>query len=244
MSKRILVIIPAYNEEGVVGRVVDDLLSLSLSSSMDVLVVDDGSKDGTTAEAKQAGARVVKLLQNLGYGNALKTGYRVASQEDVDIVVQMDGDGQHAAASLVDLLKPVLNDEADVVIGSRALSDVHYPMPFARRMGQKFFAFLLKTMSGLTIQDPTSGYQVLNRRAYSLYLSPDFPGDYPDTDVLLFLSLNGLRITEQPAEFRVNERGTSMHNGIIKPTYYIYKMVFSMILVYWRMRIRRKKGIS
>ena len=141
----------------------------------------------------------MSLIQNLGYGYALQTGYHVAIKEGFSLVVQMDGDGQHAPESIPDLLEPLLKDECDLVIGSRALSKVFYPMPCVRRWGQKVFAALLFVMCGLRILDPTSGFQAFCARALRFFTTDDFPGDYPDTNVLLYLHLNGMRIREVPS---------------------------------------------
>lgn len=234
-NPKVLVIIPAWNEERVVGRVVADIKRLH--PTFDVLVIDDGSTDDTRGAVRRSGGQVLTLVQNLGYGYALQTGYRVAYEEQYDIVLQMDADGQHAVESIGDVIAPVAAaGQYDVSIGSRALSSVHYPMPFARRMGQRVFSWLLFRLCGLKIGDPTSGFQALNRKALRHYLSDEFPGDYPDTNMLLFLALHDVRICETAAEFRVNEQGTSMHSGIMKPLYYIYKMSLSMFLIYLRNR--------
>jgi glycosyltransferase involved in cell wall biosynthesis len=231
-----LIVIPAFNEQGVIGKVVSDLYAQSLPCIMHVLVVDDGSSDDTAIQAEQAGARVISLVENLGYGYALQTGYRFAMEQGYDFVVQMDGDGQHAVESVAGLIRPIIDCEADLVIGSRALSHISYPMPLARRLGQKLFSCLLSNLSDLQIGDPTSGFQSLNRSTLKYYLTDDFPGDYPDANVLLYLYLHGSRILEVPAIFRVNERGTSMHNGFLKPLFYVYKMLLSMLLIYMRYR--------
>lgn len=235
-----LILIPAFNESAVIGDLIRKIREVGLPIEYEILVIDDGSSDGTADVARAAGARVVSLIRNLGYGYALKTGYLVALERGVDIVVQLDGDGQHAPESIPGLLGPIREGNADLVIGSRALSDVHYPMPLLRRLGQAFFRRVLRAMSGLTIGDPTSGFQAIGPRALRLFNRDDFPGDYPDTDVLLYLKLNGLRIMERAATFRINERGTSMHSGLLGNVYYAYKMLFSMWLVYLRHRHEQK----
>jgi glycosyltransferase involved in cell wall biosynthesis len=231
-----LVLIPAYNEAGVIGAVIREIRATPIGIPYEILVVDDGSTDDTAQEARDAGARTVSLLQNMGYGYALQTGYQVAREEGFDLVVQMDGDGQHAPESIPGLLAPLLKDECDLVIGSRALSSVFYPMPYIRRCGQKVFAAILFAMCGLRIRDPTSGFQAFGAHVLRFFTTDDFPGDYPDANVLLYLQLNGIRIREVPAIFRINTRGTSMHGGVLKPLYYIYKMLFSMLLMYLRHR--------
>jgi glycosyltransferase involved in cell wall biosynthesis len=237
-----LVLIPAYNEASIIGSVIRQIRATPIRIAYEILVVDDGSTDHTAQEAREAGARTVSLIQNLGYGYALQTGYHMAIKEGFSVVVQMDGDGQHAPESIPDLLEPLLKDECDIVIGSRALSKVSYPMPCVRRWGQKMFAALLFAMCGLRILDPTSGFQAFRARVLRLFTTDDFPGDYPDTNVLLYLHLNGMRIREVPALFRVNTRGTSMHGGVLKPLYYMYKMLFSMLLMYLRNRHTGRQG--
>lgn len=239
--QKALVLIPAYNEAAVIGSLVQRIRQTPLPVRFDILVVDDGSRDATAAVARAAGAQVLSLIQNLGYGYAIQTGYTVALARDYDFVIQMDGDGQHDPQSIETLIAPIIEDKADVVVGSRALSHVPYPMPLARRIGQRIFSALLFRLSGLSIGDPTSGFQVISRRALPHYVTDDFPGDYPDTDVLLYLRLHGLRVMEMPAVFRVREQGQSMHGGILKPAYYVYKMTFSMLTIYFRYRHLNKE---
>lgn len=139
VNLRTLIIIPVFNEQGVIGNVVEQIRATELACDCQILVIDDGSTDRSAEEARSAGARVISLIRNLGYGYALRTGYQVAYDEGFDLVVQMDGDGQHSAESIPALMAPVLTGQCDVVIGSRSLSDVHYSMPWARRQGQRFF---------------------------------------------------------------------------------------------------------
>ena len=239
---KMMILIPAFNESGIIGRAVKQIHAVEIERPYEILVIDDGSYDDTAEEARRAGARTITLTQNLGYGHALRAGYQVAHEDGFEVVVQMDGDGQHAPESIPELIRPVLNGEYDLVIGSRTLSDTPYSMPLARRVGQRFFSWVLQLMTGLKIQDPTSGFQVLGPKALQLVMSDDFPGDYPDTDVLLYLHFHGTRIKEAPAVFRVNERGTSMHNGVIGPLYYLYKMLFSMVMVYMKYHSVKRTG--
>jgi glycosyltransferase involved in cell wall biosynthesis len=229
----VLILIPAYNEAPVVGRVVAEARRV-MGEGQTILVIDDGSSDGTAAAAEEAGAVTISLIRNLGYGYALQTGYRYALDHGYSTVVQLDGDGQHDPTSIPRLIDPISRGEADVVIGSRRLSAVPYTMPFLRRLGQAVFATLLRWMCGLRIGDPTSGFQAIGPGALALFSTDAFPGDYPDTDVLLYLSLNGKRVIEAPATFRPNTRGKSMHRGLGKAAYYAYKMMLSMVLVYLR----------
>ncbi len=238
---RLLILIPAFNEAQTIDSLVRAVRGLALPAPADILVVDDGSSDATAATARAAGAQVLSLVQNLGYGNALRAGYEFARRAGYDTIVQLDGDGQHAPQSIPGLLKALAENEADLVIGSRFHADSTYRVTGARRLGQRLFSWLLLRLGGQRIEDVTSGFQVIGPRAFRLYLSEDFPSDYPDANVLLFLLLNGLRIKEAPAEFRMRAAGVSMHRGLWRPIFYIYKMLFSMSLVYLRCRWTSKK---
>ncbi len=239
---RLLILIPAFNEAQSIDALVRAVRGLTLPVPADVLVVNDGSTDDTAAMARAAGATVLTLVQNLGYGNALRAGYEFARRSEYDTIVQLDGDGQHAPESIPALLRALMDNEADLVLGSRFHADSNYRVTGARRLGQRLFSSLLLQLGGQRIDDVTSGFQVIGPRAFQLYLSDDFPSDYPDANVLLFLLLNGLRIKEAPAEFRMRAAGVSMHRGLWRPLFYIYKMLFSMLLIYLRFRWMKKKG--
>jgi glycosyltransferase involved in cell wall biosynthesis len=238
---RALILIPAFNEQTSIGPLVRAIRQLTLPVPFDVLVVDDGSRDATAQLAREAGAATVSLLENLGYGNALRAGYVYARDQGYDAVVQLDGDGQHDPESIPALVQPLLDDECDLVIGSRFHKDSDYVMSANRRFGQRFFSWMMARLGGPCIHDVTSGFQVLGPKALALYASDEFPSDYPDANVLLFSALKGLRIREVPAVFRARAGGASMHRGVLRPAYYIYKMLFSMLLVYARAH-REMKG--
>ena len=134
----------------------------------------------------------------------------------------------------------MLDGGLDLVIGSRFHAGSNYKVPGARRMGQRLFSWILFRLGGKHIDDVTSGFQVIGPGAFKLYLAEDFPSDYPDANVLLFLLLNGLKIAEAPAEFRMRAAGLSMHRGLWRPVFYVYKMLFSMFLVFLRFRSVKK----
>lgn len=238
---RALILIPAFNEQDSIGSLVREIRQLTLPIPFDVLVVNDGSRDATAPRASEAGARTISLLENLGYGNALRAGYIYALDRGYDALVQLDGDGQHGPESIPELIQPVLAGECDLVVGSRFHPNSAYVMSSSRRFGQRIFSQLMIRLGGLRIDDVTSGFQALGPKALALYASDEFPGDYPDANVLLFSALRGLRIREVPAVFHARDDGASMHRGILRPMYYIYKMLLSMLLVYARAR-REKKG--
>ena len=226
---RILVIIPSFNEAGRIGAVVTSVLR-ELPGA-EVVVINDDSSDGTAAEAAAAGARVCPHPINLGYGVALETGYRRALGGRCEIVVQMDGDGQHVAAEIPRLVAPIVAGEADIVIGSRYLEGSSgFHASLAKRAGRSLFSAIIRALTGLRISDPTSGFQALNRRSIELFSSGVFPCDYPDADVVIMAAMCGLRIREVPVEMRHRSGGASMHSGL-KPLYYLMKMLLSVLVV-------------
>jgi glycosyltransferase involved in cell wall biosynthesis len=228
-GQKILVVVPAYNEETRVGKVVRSVKSVLPEAT--IIVIDDCSTDHTKQEAEKAGAVIFSHPINLGYASSLELGYIYALNNEYDIVVQMDGDGQHLAEETPKILESVISGEADIVIGSRYLSvDRGYETSLARRLGQKFFCAIFSLISKYKITDPTSGFQCLNRKTFKLFASGHFPDDFPDTDVLLIAHYAGLRVKEVPVVMMERSGGKSMHSGL-KPLYYIIKMILSIFMV-------------
>jgi glycosyltransferase involved in cell wall biosynthesis len=234
-QERVLIVIPAYNEAGRIQPVVRDVHATLPSAS--ILVVDDGSKDRTPAEAMEAGATVVSLPVNSGYGAALQTGYKYAVRHRYDVVGQIDADAQHRAEYLVDLLEALEAGGADVVIGSRFLDrDGHYRPSVARKLGISLFARLATMITRHHVTDPTSGFQVMRLRVAEFFCSNVYPTDYPDADILIVLHRSGFRLREIPVQMRPSVR-QSMHSGH-RSVYYAYKMVLSIIVTLLRRRSR------
>ena len=224
------IIIPAYNEA---GRISSTLAGIRKFTDADIIVVNDGSDDDTASEARKAGAVVIELSSNLGYGAALQTGFKFALDKGYEFAVQMDADGQHDPLSMEALISPVLKDEVDVVIGSRFLDKGNYKAPFIRRMGMYFFGFITSILTGRKITDPTSGFQALNKKVMEFYASGAYPVDYPDADVIIMLHRQGFRFKEVPVIMH-NAAKRSMHGGILKPMYYIFKMMLSIFVTLLR----------
>jgi glycosyltransferase involved in cell wall biosynthesis len=245
-SQRVLAILPCRNEEPSIGptlRAVGEAMP-----SADRLVIDDESSDGTARVARAAGARVLPLTVNLGYGAALETGYQYAAEMGYDIVLQLDGDGQHPPSELPKLLQPLLAGEADIVLGSRYLkAGDAFPTSVGRRLGQRLFAAIVNIATRRRFTDPTSGFQALNRDAFGLFgRSGIFPSDYPDADILLTAHLAGLRIVEVPVRMLPRLRGRSMHSTL-SSGYYVVKMLFSLFIVFLnreKFRLARSRARS
>lgn len=207
-SARVLIIIPAHNEE----QSLPGLLGEVRQAGCDAVVINDASSDATEAVAKLAGFPVLSLPVNLGIGGGVQTGFVYALRNGYDIVVQMDGDGQHDPGQLDTVLAPILAGSADCVIGSRYLpnaSDTGYQTPFARRMGMYFSTGILYLATGLRIYDTTSGFRALNRNAFS-YFSSEYPVDHPEAEALLMLHQAGFRVIERPIRMRCRVAGQSL----------------------------------
>lgn len=229
-----VVIIPAYNEESAIGDLIA-VIQTVVGDMADIVVVNDGSRDNTAGVALRAGAVVITHPFNMGYGVTIQTGYKYAYAKGYEYLVQIDGDGQHDPMYILRLLEPVMKGIADLALGSRFQDAGSYNPPMIRRAGMYFFGSLVSLLIGRRISDPTSGYQALNRSVIAFLTSDTFPYDYPDADVLLMLGLNGFSINEVPVRMYANSVGKTMHNGL-KPLYYVFKMLLSMIVTLLRKR--------
>jgi glycosyltransferase involved in cell wall biosynthesis len=230
---RLLIVIPAFNEAGRVGFVINDVHRVVPDA--DLLVVDDGSADTTALEAAEAGASVLSLPVNSGYGTALQTGYKYAVRHGYGLVGQIDADGQHQASYLRDMLAALDDTDVDVVIGSRFLDrDGHYRPSVARKLGIALFARLATIITRQHVTDPTSGFQIMRLRVAQFFCSDVYPADYPDADILILLDRSGFRVREVPVQMRPSP-GQSMHSGH-RSLYYMYKMLLSILVTLLRPR--------
>ncbi|MGH3079739.1 MAG: glycosyltransferase family 2 protein [Gaiellaceae bacterium] len=207
LAKKRIAIVPALNEAATIGRVVKEIQSVDLG--FEVLVVDDGSSDGTGALAEAAGARVLRLPFNLGIGGAVQTGYRYALANGFDLAVQIDGDGQHDAGQLEVLLAPLLAGEADIVIGSRFAGVGNYRATRVRRLGMHLFAGVVSLVLRQWLTDTSSSFRALNRRSLSLFAA-DYPHGFLETvEATVLAGKYRLRVKEVPVTMRERELGRS-----------------------------------
>ena len=224
---RIVAIVPAWNEAGAIGGVVDEILAFD--SSIDVVVIDDASADETVAIAERHGATVLPLLFNVGIGGAVQTGFRYARDEGYEIAVRLDGDGQHDASELEKLFEPIRAGEADLVIGSRFVDpDGSYRPPFARRVGIRVFAGLVSLLGGQKVTDTTSGFSAMNRAGIELFAT-EYPHDYPEVEATLVALRSGLRLTQVQVEMRERQAGTSSIT-FVRSLYYIVKVMLALLV--------------
>lgn len=226
-SERILVILPALNESRNIARVVSGVRSHLPSA--DVLVIDDGSFDGTGYEAGGAGAMVVNMPYNVGIGAAVQAGFQFAASHDYDIVIRNDGDGQHAPEANLDLIEKLRAEKADLVVGSRFLGDAgDYGTPLLRRLGSGILARLLSIITGQRVTDPTSGCAVFNRRAIQLFAQA-YPHDYPEPEAIVIAHRSGLRQTEIPVKMIPRRHGNSSITPL-RSVYYMIKVILAILI--------------
>lgn len=225
MSK-VLIIIPAYNEaeniENVVGNIVKNY------PQYDYIIVNDGSSDDTKNICKKSGFSYLDLPVNLGIGGAVQTGYKYAEENDYDIAVQIDGDGQHDIAYLQKMLLYMEQEKADIVIGSRFVEKEGFQSSRMRRMGIRILSCLIYMCTGQQIMDVTSGFRVVNRRFIKMY-ADNYPSDYPEPEAIVFAVMRGGKIREYPVIMREREKGVSSINPI-KSVYYMIKVSLAILI--------------
>lgn len=226
-GRRVVAIVPAYEEEGAIGRVVEEVRGSTVSP--DVVVVDDASTDGTAAIAAARGAIVLSLPFNVGIGGAVQAGFRYALAEGYDTAVRLDGDGQHDANEIPKLLEPIERGEADMVIGSRFVDGTgSYRPPLARRLGIRVFARLVSLLGGQRVTDTTSGFVALDRKGIELFAA-EYPHDYPEVEATLVALRSGLRLAQVQVAMRERETGTSSIT-FVRSVYYIVKVMLALLV--------------
>jgi glycosyltransferase involved in cell wall biosynthesis len=223
---RLLVIIPAYNEEESLARVVGNVRRAVPWA--EVLVINDGSADRTGAVALSAGARVITLPFNLGIGAAMQTGFLFAEEGGYDYAVQVDGDGQHDPAEIPDILRIVASGEADVAAGSRYIENRGYITPALRRFGIVLLATALSIVTRRRVTDPTSGFRASSRRAIC-FCAHNYPSDYPEPESVVLFHRAGVRMVETPVTMNPRFGGQSSITPF-RSGYYMVK-VFLAILI-------------
>jgi glycosyltransferase involved in cell wall biosynthesis len=226
-QRRLVAVVPAYNEAGAIGRVVDEIAASE--PAPDVVVIDDASTDETAAIAAAHGAVVLRLPFNVGIGGAVQAGLRYALQEGYDLAVRLDGDGQHDASELAKLLAPIERGEADFVIGSRFADGTgSYRPPLGRRLGIRAFALLVSVLGRHRVTHTTSGFAALDRRAIALFAA-EYPHDYPEVEATLVALRSGLRLAQVQVEMRERESGTSSIT-LVRSLYYIVKVTLALLV--------------
>ena len=229
---KLLLIIPAYNEADNIVNTVDGILGFKKKFSseveIDYIVINDGSTDSTKDICKENHIKCLSLIQNLGIGGAVQTGYLYAYLNDYDIAVQFDGDGQHDINSLPQIIEPILAGKADFVVGSRFVEKgTMFKSTLMRRIGIKHLSMLIRIFCGIKILDVTSGYRAANRNAIA-FLAKNYPQDYPEPEAIVMLKKNRFQIFEVQANMFERMGGeSSIHSW--KTVYYMFKVSFAIL---------------
>lgn len=225
-NQRVLIIIPAYNEESNILRVVKQLKEIEYPVSY--VVINDCSKDDTKKILLENSINHVDLPVNLGIGGAVQTGYIYANEAGYDIAIQLDGDGQHNPEYIINLIDALNKEDADVVIGSRFVENQGFQSTFMRRMGIKILSTLIKITTGQTVLDATSGFRATNRKGIELF-ARDYAQDYPEPEAIITASKAGLKTIEIPVVMEERSSGKSSIGGL-SSLYYMIKVSIAIII--------------
>lgn len=235
---RVLIIIPAYNEQEALGGLLAELRGLSnLEAELEIVVVDDGSADRTAEVAHAGGARVLELCGNLGIGGAVQSGLRLAARERFDFAVQIDGDGQHPPSELARLIAAATTSPVpDLVVGTRYKDRENFRSTTLRRVGSWWLKLVLRIVARVHVSDPTSGFRLYGPRALALF-DETYPYDFPEPESLAVARANGLVIAETPVTMRERQGGSSSIVGF-STFYYMLKVTLAIVLSYTRSKKR------
>lgn len=236
-KNKTLIIIPAYNEGDNIEKVVDNLITNF--PQYDYVIINDGSTDHTKKVCCGRGYEVLNLPINMGIGGAVQTGYRYARDNDYDVAVQIDGDGQHDVGFLDKMIRYMEEEQADCVIGSRFVEKEGFQSSGMRRIGIKFLSFLGWVLTGVRVKDITSGYRLVNRRFINIF-AEDYPADYPEPEAMVIAAVHGGKITEYPVVMRDRENGISSIT-LKKSVYYMFKVTLAMLIRRLSFGVRRQK---
>ena len=236
MDKKILVIIPCYNEEDNIVNTVENLRTACPDA--DYIIVNDCSTDSSVQIMKEHGYHYLDLPVNLGIGGNMQCGYLYAVRHGYDVAVQMDGDGQHDPAYLMHIAQPVLDGECDMCIGSRFVKKEGFQTSFMRRVGIRWLSGMIFLLSGHKVLDVTSGFRAMNTKIFT-YFSEHYAIDYPEPESILAAILAGFTVKEAPVIMRERQGGVSSIHSF-KSAYYMIKVTLALIID--RLSLRKKKG--
>ncbi|WP_088007133.1 glycosyltransferase family 2 protein [Indiicoccus explosivorum] len=225
MDSKILIIVPAYNEE---QAIVNTVRALEKFVEYDYIIVNDGSTDMTKNLLETHQFNHITLPVNLGIGGAVQTGYRYAVRHGYDYAIQLDADGQHNPEDLRHLVSEMEKRQVDMLIGSRFLEKSNYRGSFLRRTGILYFNYLLRLIARVNITDPTSGYRIVNRRVCE-WFAVDYPVDYPEVEVIAKIARKGYKVEETKVEMNARQGGVSSITPV-KSLYYMAKVTFFSLI--------------
>lgn len=221
-----LAIIPAYNEKQSIIFTVEDIKKNA--PDFDYIIINDCSTDNTMDICKYNGYNVLNLPINLGIGGAVQTGYLYAYNHGYDVAVQFDGDGQHKAEYLNEMTDCLVENQLDMVIGSRFINNEGFQSTWIRRIGIKYFTILIKVLSGKVITDPTSGMRICNRKTIEMFAN-EYPRDYPEPESVMRLIRHKRKIAEISVEMRDRQGGVSFISPM-RSVYYMVKVTLAVLI--------------
>jgi glycosyltransferase involved in cell wall biosynthesis len=224
--EKAVAILPAYNEVANIASVIDEFSTLF--PSLPVVVVNDASTDGTSAAARDAGAIVLDLPCNLGVGGAVQAGLQYAYAAGFEYAIRCDADGQHPIAGIQALVRAMVSEEVDMVIGARAQGENTTKTTVARRAGILYLAFFLSRICKHKVTDPTSGFMLINRLLMRFF-SHLYPFEYPEPEALALVRRQGYSFCEAPVQFEARRNGTSSI-GATGALYYALKVTLALIV--------------
>lgn len=238
-KKNVLIIIPCFNEESAIGGLLNEIKGLKSDVfNFTSLPVNDCSTDSTLEVIKQNAPVYLSLPVNLGIGAAVQTGYKYAKENDFDIALQLDGDGQHPVSEIIKVLTPLYNNECDVVIGSRFIEKEGFQSTGLRRFGINYFKKLNQFLLGIKITDSTSGFRAINKRAIDL-VCQYYPDEYPEPEAIVLFHLLKLKIIEVPVKMHERIGGKSSISSI-KSVYYMIKVTLGILFIFIRIKLYGK----
>lgn len=240
---KVLLIIPAYNEEENILRVVNLIEDYNKSNEFKVeyIVINDGSKDNTIKILTENKINHISLVHNLGIGGAVQTGYKYAYENDYDIAVQFDGDGQHDISCVYKICEPIIKNEADMCIGTRYLDKTssEFQSTFMRRLGKNIISFMINLCCKKKITDPTSGFRATNKKIIELF-AKDYPTEYPEPESTVEVLIDRYKVIEVPVSMNERIGGKSSIN-IWKSVDYMIKVSLAVIIDSINFKKRKEK---
>lgn len=232
-KQKVLLIIPAYNEEESILNVVNKIYNYNKENNTkyDIVVINDGSKDNTEKILYENNINHIKLINNLGIGGAVQTGYKYALENDYDIAVQFDGDGQHDIRYVRDVIKPITDNDANMVIGSRFIdkSTSKFKSSKARQMGIKMISFFIKLVTSKKIYDTTSGFRAVDKKLIKKF-SNSYPVEYPEPVSTTEILKMGYKVEEVAVSMNERENGISSIR-MWKNCYYMINVILYILVI-------------
>ena len=222
----VLIIVPAFNEEGAIAGVVSEVRTLY--PELPILVIDDCSRDATVDRARSAGAQILSLPHHLGLGGCVQAGYKLAYDLGYEFVIRVDGDGQHDPRDIGVILDALRKTGVEMVIGSRFVEQNGQRTTATRSLGIRFFRAILRPILGKPVHDPTSGFVGVNRRALAVFRH-SFPLEYPEIEALVVLQRRAFRFEEVPCRMRPRTAGKSSITAV-KSVYYVIHVLLGVLV--------------